>query len=421
MSSIPVPPRLEVPGLPPRAWLIVGLLTVVACLNYLDRVMLTTMRESVTASIPMSDKQFGALTSIFLLVYGLLSPIAGFLSDRFNRSKVIIVSLIMWSFVTWLTAHAASYQQLLITRALMGISEAFYLPAALALIVDYHRGPTRSLATSIHLCGVSIGAALGGLGGWLAERHGWSFAFSVFGMIGVVYAGFLMLFLRDPSTPKEVVTQECAPIRLSLALRSLFRERSFIVLLGYWALMGVAGWGVIGWMPTYLQQQFHLSQGRAGLAATAFLQISTLAGLIAGGVLADRWSRFHPRGRVYVAILGVCVAAPAILMTAITPYFSLAIVGLIFFGFARSCADGNTMPILCLFCDPRYRSTAFGVLNFFACAIGGITIFVGGWLRDENVNVRHLFVFSAAGLLVCAAFLYFIKPAGAAKVWDTRS
>ena len=89
--------------LPARAWLIVGLLWVVGCLNYLDRVMITTMRGSLKDAIPMTEAQFGLLTTAFLVVYAALSPFAGFLADRFNRSRVIIGSLFVWSLVTWLT------------------------------------------------------------------------------------------------------------------------------------------------------------------------------------------------------------------------------------------------------------------------------------------------------------------------------
>ncbi len=394
-------------GLPPRAWLVVALLCVVACLNYLDRVMLTTMRESVVHAIPMSDADFGLLTSIFLLVYGLLSPFAGFLSDRFSRSKVIIGSLFLWSFTTWLTSHATSFPQLLATRALMGLTEACYLPAALALITDFHRGPTRSLAIGIHLCGISIGSALGGMGGWLAERHGWSFAFSLFGLVGIAYAVVLMFGLRD--APVQTAGP-AVPVHFPTALKSLFSRGSFYLLLVYWGLMGVAGWGVVGWMPTYLQEQFHLTQGKAGLTATAYLQAATLAGLIIGGALADRWSRVHVRGRIFLAMAGLGLAAPAILLTSQASLLVLAIAGLVIFGFARSGADGNTMPILCLISDPRYRATGFGVLNLFGCLVGGLTIYAGGILRDAHVNVRHMFEFSAGGMLLCIILLSFIRP-----------
>lgn len=405
-------------ALPSRAWLIVGLLCVVACLNYLDRIMLTTMRDSVKAAIPMTDAQFGLLTSVFLWIYGVLSPVAGFLSDRFSRSRIIIGSLFLWSVTTWLTSHAVTFEQLLATRAIMGISEAFYLPAALALITDYHQGPTRSLAVGLHLCGVSIGSGLGGMGGLLAERHGWAFAFSLFGVIGIVYSCVLIFLLRDAPKSSAVTNTPTDRVDFLPAIKSLFTQSSYLKLLAHWGLMGLAGWGIIGWMPTYLQQQFHLAQGEAGLSATGYLQISTLAGFVGGGWLADRWSRSHERGRIFVAILGMCVAAPAIFLTANTQVFAAAIAGLLVFGFARACTDGNTMPILCMVCDPRYRATGFGILNFFSCVIGGFTIYAGGVLRDNNVNISQLFEASAVGLLICAVLLFLIKPvktAGAAN------
>lgn len=399
--------------LPPRAWLLVGLLCLVGCLNYLDRIMLTTMRDSVKAAIPMTDSQFGLLTSVFLWVYGMFSPFAGFLADRLSRSRVIIGSLLLWSITTWLTSYATTFNQLLLTRAVMGLSEACYLPAALALITDYHRGPTRSLAIGIHLCGVSIGSGLGGLGGWLAEHHGWSFAFSLFGLIGIAYSVVVAIFLRDaPRLPVSLASSEptSKQVGFFIAIKTLFASKSFLILLIHWSLMGLAGWGVIGWMPTYLQQQFTLSQTQAGFTATGFLQLSTLAGLLTGGALADRWSRSDDRGRQFIAIAGMCLAAPAIFLTATTPFFYAAIGGLLIFGFARAWTDGNTMPILCTVCDPRYRATGFGILNLFACLVGGITIYAGGMLRDAQINVRHIFEFSAGALVICAILLLFIRP-----------
>ena len=143
-------------------------------LNYLDRMMITTMRSSIISEIHMTDAQFGLLTSVFLWVYGLLSPLAGFIADKFNKSRIIIVSLLIWSGVTFLTAYATSFEYLLATRALMGISEAFYIPTALALIMDYHRGNTRSSANSVHIMGIMVGQSLGFIGGWLAEAHSWN-------------------------------------------------------------------------------------------------------------------------------------------------------------------------------------------------------------------------------------------------------
>lgn len=157
----------------PGAWLVVGLLWGVGCLNYIDRVMLNTMRDSIKAAVPMRDDEFGMLTTAFLVVYGILSPVGGWFADRFSRSRIIIFSLAVWSVVTWVTSYAHTFNELLATRAIMGISEACYIPAALALIADYHQGATRSFATGIHMSGLYAGLALGGMGGgasWLVRQ-----------------------------------------------------------------------------------------------------------------------------------------------------------------------------------------------------------------------------------------------------------
>ncbi|WP_438479738.1 MFS transporter [Oleiharenicola lentus] len=395
-----------------RAWLTVGLLWVVGCLNYLDRVMITTMRGSILKEIPMTDAQFGLLTTVFLLVYAVLSPFAGFLADRFNRSRVIIISFLTWSAVTWLTAHAKTFEQLLATRALMGISEACYIPAALALIADYHRTTTRSFANGVHMSGVMVGSGLGGLGGWIAERHGWSHAFTLFGQLGIGLAVVLIFLLKDRADRPEVeeTTATPSPVRLTEALRSLLGDRNFLLALVYWGLLGASAWAVVGWMPTYLNEQFNLSQGQAGLSATGYLQAAALAGVLLGGAWADRWSRKDARGPIYVVMIGLALSAPSILVVSVTESLTVAIVGLVVFGLTKAFADANMMPILTLVADRRYRATGYGLLNFCACVIGGATIYVGGLLRDANVSVVKIFQFGGLSFFVSLAILFLLKP-----------
>jgi predicted MFS family arabinose efflux permease len=395
----------------PRAWLIVGVLWVVAALNYLDRIMITTMRDSLTQAVPMTDAQFGLLTSVFLWVYGLLSPLAGFLADRFNRSRLIVLSLLIWSLLTWLTGHARSFEELIVVRALMGVSEAAYLPAALALIADYHRGSTRSFATGIHMTGLSVGTGLAGIGGWLAEKQGWRFAFDVFGWFGIVYAMALWFVLRDPPVRQETQPSSPAP-QLGDALASLFSNRSFWLLLMFWGLLALAGWAVAGWMPTYFKEQFSLGQGAAGISATSYLAVAMFAGKLIGGAWADRWSRTNDRARILVPAIGLFIAAPATLMLANTSVLTLAIAGLCFYGLMRSFSDANLMPILCQVADSRYRATGYGVLNLFSCLVGGMTVYLGGVLRDAHINVSTLFMAAAAGMLVCGVLMTCVKPRG---------
>jgi len=389
----------------------VALLWFVACLNYLDRIMLTTMRASVLAEIPMSEAQFGLLTSAFLWVYGLCSPIGGFLADRFRRSYVIIGSLFVWSLVTWLTSHCTTFGQLLATRALMGISEACYVPAALALISDYHRGPTLSLATGVHMTGMMIGSSLGGLGGWIAETHTWSFAFSFFGWIGMGYAVVLLVLLREAPVAAERIggaAPASGPVAFLPALRSLFGNFSFWLAFVYWGALGVL-WSIIGWMPTYLTEKFSLGQGAAGLSATGYLQAAAMVGVVCGGFWSDAWSRRNPRARIYVPVLGLLISGPALLLVANTDALAVVIGGIIVHGFTRAFTDANMMPILCLITDARYRATGYGLLNLCACVVGGVSIYAGGWMRDRGINLPRLFQFAALSLAFCAVLLLLMR------------
>lgn len=400
------------PKLPNRAWLTVGLLWVIGMLNYLDRVMITTMRGSIVAEIPMTEAQFGLLTAAFLWTYGVLSPFAGFLADRYSRSRVIIISLFSWSLVTWLTAHATTYGELLATRMLMGITEAAYIPAALALITDYHRGHTRSRAEGIHMSGIMVGAGLGGVGGWIAERYGWEHSFTLFGLMGLGYTFIVAFLLKDtprerPSNANE--TDALPRIGLGAAFVSLFRKKSFILALFYWGLLGMGGWAVVGWMPTYMNENFNLTQGVAGLTATGYLQTAMLGGVILGGIWADRWFRTNPYGRFYVPFIGLCCAAPGIFLAGYTHLLPLAILGLVVYGFARAFADCNMMPILCQVTDPRYRATGYGVLNLCSTIVGGFTIYAGGALRDAKIDVSLIFGFASVSMVGCAALLLVIK------------
>lgn len=394
-------------------WLIVGLLWVVATLNYLDRLTITTMRDSIKADIPMTDAQFGLLTSVFLWVYAFLSPAAGFLADRFSRSGVIVGSLFVWSLVTWLTGHCHTVNQLLAARALMGISEACYIPAALALIADYHSGSTRSFATGLHMSGLYAGAALGGIGGYVAEAFGWRIGFSVFGCAGIAYAIVLLSVLRDvrkPAAERTDTPDTAAAIGPFTALRTLLAQPSYYAILAYWSLLSIAGWGITGWLPTYLKEHFHMGQGAAGLSATGYIQAASFIGILLGGMWADRWARTNDRGRILVPVIGFIIAAPALFTASSTSLFVLAIAGLIVYGLARGFADANMMPILCQVADPRYRATGYGIMNLCSCLAGGVMIYAGGFLKDRHVDLGTTFQYSAFGLFLAALLLLFVRP-----------
>lgn len=395
------------------AWLLVGLLWVVAFLNYFDRILITSMRDPIVADFNLNDAQFGLLTSVFLWSYGFVSPFGGFLADRYSRKLVIVVSVFIWSAVTLWTGYVKSFEEMLVTRVLMGISEACYIPAALALITDYHTGKTRSLATGLHMCGLYTGLALGGLGGFIAEYWGWRYGFHVFGLFGVLYALILVYFIKDKKVPEgdkeeeKVLKQE----RFSVQeiLKSLFRLPSFYIILVYFAVLGMANWFVNGWLPTFLKEQFRLDLGTAGISATGYMQVGSFLGVILGGIIADRWVQHNPKGRVNVMIIGFCVGAPFLFIMASTEVFGLAIVAMLVFGLARGFNDANLMPLLRQVVDQRYIATAYGFLNFLSTIVGGLMVYMGGALKDAEVSLSIIYQIIAVVLLVVSLSLIGIR------------
>lgn len=394
------------------AWLIVALLWVVAFLNYLDRILITSMHDPIVADFKLSDAQFGLLTSVFLWSYGILSPFGGFFADKYSRKKVIVFSVMVWSAVTLWTGFASSFSEMLVARIIMGISEACYIPAALALITDYHRGRTRSLATGLHMSGLYAGLALGGIGGYIAELWGWRYGFHVFGIVGIVYSFILLKILKDHQRTQSDLT-EVAPIDLEVnirgALKNLFSKASFYVLLFYFAVLGIVNWLVYGWLPTFLKEHFHLDLGEAGISATGYIQIGSFIGVIVGGILADRWTRKNNRGRIYMLIIGFTLGAPFLFLMASTSVFGIAIIAMLIFGLARGFNDANLMPILRQVADDRYIATGYGFLNFLSTIVGGLMVYVGGALKDAQIDLSIIYQFSAVLLLLATWTLFAVK------------
>ncbi len=396
-------------------WLLVAMLWVVAFLNYFDRILITSMRDPLVADFSMNDAQFGLLTSVFLWSYGLLSPLGGFLADKYSRKKMIVFSALIWSAVTLWTGFATTFGEMLVARTVMGISEACYIPAALALITDYHRTRTRSLATGLHMSGLYAGLALGGIGGYIAEWWGWRFGFQFFGGFGILYSIGLLFILKD----KKLVQEEIAngggksiksTINIIESIKALFGERSYNIILIFFCVNGVVNWLIYAWLPTFLKDHFHLNLGEAGLSATGYIQIGAFAGVILGGILADRWSRKNIRARLYVIVIGFSIGAPFLFLMSSTQLFAFAILGMVIYGLAKGFNDSNLMPVLCQVIDGRYIATGYGFLNFLSTIIGGLMVYWVGALKDANIDLSIAYQIISVVMLLAAWSLLLVNP-----------
>jgi MFS transporter, ACS family, D-galactonate transporter len=393
---------------PTAAWLVVALLWPVAVLNYLDRQMLATMGLSIKLDIVelQSAERFGQLMAIFLWVYACCSPVGGFIADRLNRKWLIVASVGIWSAVTLLMGRATDFGQLYFLRGLMGVSEAFYIPAGLALIADYHPGPTRSLAVGVHTSGIYMGQALGGVGGWVAQEVSWRAAFVSCGSIGVAYALVLVLFLREHRPPSAAGSSGSPHLERSSSPHWL----GYAILLLCFTLPSLPGWAVKNWLPTLIQDRFSLAQAPSGLWATITNAGAAFCGVLIGGRLADLWTLRSVRGRTYVSGLGLLLTVPALAGMGLAPSFPLAILSTVLYGLGFGMFDANNMPILCQIAPPRFRATGYGLMNFVGISCGAYLTPVLGRLKDRGVPLAVGFACCAMPALVAAALMFLLRP-----------
>lgn len=374
-------------------WIVVGLLGGVALLNYMDRQMLSTMKDAMQVDITelQSATNFGRLMAVFLWIYGLMSPVSGIIGDRLSRKWLIVGSLFVWSFVTYLMGQATTFNQIFWLRSLMGVSEALYLPAGLALIADYHTGGSRSLAVGIHMTGLYVGQAIGGFGATLAAAYSWNATFHWFGMIGIVYALILIVFLKDKQQGQAEMTS-CNPrvgkIGVLSSLKALLTNISFWVILLYFAVPSLPGWATKNWLPTLFAENLGLPMSHAGPMATITIAASSFIGVLIGGTLSDKWVKRNLRGRVFTGAIGLGLTIPSLLLLG----FGHNVVGIVLsgllFGIGFGIFDANNMPILCQFVSADKRATAYGIMNMVGVFAGAtITNVLGAWSDGGNLGL----------------------------------
>lgn len=391
-------------------WLVVALLWVVALLNYMDRQMLSTMQGAMKLDIVELQKAeaFGALMAVFLWIYGFVSPFAGVVADRVSRKKLVVGSLFVWSAVTYLMGYASDFTQLYWLRALMGVSEALYIPSALSLIADWHEGKSRSLAIGIHMTGLYVGQAVGGFGATIAATFSWHSTFYWFGIIGIAYSVVLALLLHDK--PKAAAAVAASPDPATLMKKeSVWRGLSvvlstwaFWVILIYFAVPSLPGWATKNWLPTLFADNLGLDMAQAGPMSTITIAASSFVGVLLGGVMSDKWVLRNIRGRIYTSAIGLGMTIPALVLLGFG-HSVVAVVGAgMLFGIGFGMFDANNMPILCQIISAKYRATAYGVMNMVGVFAGAaVTHLLGKWTDGGNLGMG----FAVLGGIVIVALV----------------
>lgn len=391
-------------------WVVVGLLWVVALLNYMDRQMLSTMRPSMEVDIAalQTAANFGYLMAIFLWIYGFMSPLSGIIADKLNRKWLIVGSLFVWSGVTFAMGYATTFRQLYWLRAIMGISEALYIPAGLSLIADFHSGKTRSLAIGIHMTGLYMGQALGGFGATIAATFSWHSTFHTFGIVGIIYSAVLIIFLREAPAAAEIKLKPRAPFLKGISL--LLTNISFWILLFYFAIPSLPGWGIKNWLPTLFSESLHIDMATAGPLSTVTIAASSFLGVISGGLLSDRWVQRNIRGRIYTSAIGLFLTIPALLLIGMGHSLLYVMGAALLFGFGFGMFDANNMPILCQFVPAGSRATAYGLLNMSGVFAGAFITDLLGKSTDAGNLGQSFAMLGGIVLLALLVQLCFLRP-----------
>ncbi|WP_201780481.1 MFS transporter [Dysgonomonas macrotermitis] len=397
-------------------WLVVAMLWFVALLNYMDRQMLSTMRPFMEGDISelVSAANFGRLMAIFLWIYAFMSPVSGLIADRLNRKWLIIGSLFTWSGVTLLMGYAQTFDQLYLLRAVMGISEAFYIPAGLSLIADYHQGKTRSIAVGFHTTGIYLGQAFGGFGATIAGSFSWQSTFHTFGLIGVLYSIILILFLKEKKgytidkTEKKSFTAELQGMWKALIV--LFGNISFWVILFYFSAPSLPGWATKNWLPTLFSNSLNIEMEQAGPMSTITIAIASLVGVLIGGFLSDKWVQKNLRGRIYTGVIGLAFTIPALFLLGFGDNLVTIVSGALCFGLGFGMFDVNSMPILCQFVSPRYRATGYGLMNLAGISAGAVITSVLGKSIDAGNLGKDFAMLTIVVAVAIVLNLIFLKP-----------
>lgn len=397
-------------------WIVVGLLWVVALLNYMDRQMLSTMQHAMKVDIAELNQAeaFGALMAVFLWIYGIASPFAGFVADKMSRKWLVVGSLFVWSSVTLLMGYATSFNQLYVLRGIMGVSEALYIPSALSLLADWHEGKSRSLAIGIHMTGIYVGQAIGGFGAVVAAMFSWNETFHWFGIIGIAYSAVLLLLLYE--NPKHTMRAD-KNIQKAQKKSSLFSgfavvlsNWAFWIILFYFAVPSLPGWATKNWLPTLFAENLGMPMHNAGPMSTITIAASSFVGVILGGYMSDKWVQTNIRGRIYTGALGLGLTIPALVLLGFGHSMTAVVGAGLLFGIGFGMFDANNMPILCQFVPANCRATAYGIMNMTGVFAGAaVTQVLGKWADGGQLG-RGFAMLSGIVALALIMQLAFLKP-----------
>ena len=306
-------PRRVLPSAPAALSILTGL----NFLNYVDRFIPAAVMPSIIAALHLKDSQAGSLSSLFILTYSLVSPVAGWLADRKPRFQLAALGVFVWSLATFGSGLAPTFLALVVARALTGVGEASYVVVTPSLVSDYYPPARRGRALAIFYAAIPVGSALGYvLGGAINARFGWRWAFFLAGAPGAALA-LTLLFLRDP--PRGAMDGQVPAAAKAPSLGALGRIPSFLFNTAAQIIYTFVVGGLATWMPTYFVRVRHLPLASADRMFGGVLAAAGLVGTLIGGRLGDRMAARHPSGHFQMAGASMILSVPFAVVGIVSP------------------------------------------------------------------------------------------------------
>ncbi len=405
-------------------WWVVAMLWLISFFNYADRQAIFSVFPLLERELGLTPVQLGLLGSSFAWVYGLGAPFAGMIVDRVQRRTAILGGLQAWSIICVATMTSRTFRHLFFWRAAEGLGETFYYPASMSLISDYHGRETRSRAMGMHQTSVYVGTIGGGFfAGLIGQYYGWRLSFLVFGGLGIILGLVLRKFLVEPARGATDIIEATglhAPpppsggLSLPEFLRLVARTPTLLCLMGAFMCANFVAVVLLSWMPKFLYDKFHMGLAMAGLTATIFVQLASMAGAPVGGWLADKWRQRSARGRLGVQMIGVLGGAPFVALCGLTPSVGTLMLALTIWGFFKGLYDANIFASVFDVVRPEARGTAAGFMNAVGWLAGGgsAPLVIGLIAQRESLSLAIALastVYLAAGALLLVGLLFFVK------------
>jgi MFS family permease len=382
--------------------------------DYADRMVVSSLLPMIKAEWHSTDAQLGMLTSIVSLFIAIFVLPLSILVDRWSRTKMISIMVLLWSLATLMSAIAKNYDQLLLTRAFTGIGEAAYTPATIALIAMLYPLANRAKFTGIWNAFAPLGAAVGFVvGGFVGNYYGWRHALGLLALPGFVIA-IIFWFAHDYKTQAMAHDENGSPVKFSwkgiVNLTSeLFRIRTLWFIFGAFAMNMAINSSILTWLPSYLIRSFGMNDKLAGTMAGLFALLA-LVGAPLGGWWADSWMKSQAKARMYLPAIFSMVSSCLLMAALLVSNVQITLALILVFGFSTAIFLAPSTAAIQDVVKPGVRALSIG-FNVVIMNIGGsfwAPVFVGS-LSDKIGLDKALLVLPFMGVIATSLFYFGAK------------